>query len=133
MSRGFRNNLYRSKIEIEIIDVVRSRETDLKEKIDIVINIDSLTIFAKHFFPIKRKCDTREIKFVLYILINIFIKIKLFNFRLNTVNEGRAAIGDMSGFLPCTPNGCIELIKKYSYFTRYIDIYTQFLFSIIIY
>ncbi|EFN87737.1 C-1-tetrahydrofolate synthase, cytoplasmic [Harpegnathos saltator] len=31
---------------------------------------------------------------------------------LNTVNEGRVAIGDMSGFLPCTPNGCIELIKK---------------------
>jgi methylenetetrahydrofolate dehydrogenase (NADP+)/methenyltetrahydrofolate cyclohydrolase/formyltetrahydrofolate synthetase len=31
---------------------------------------------------------------------------------LNTVNEGRAAIGDMSGFLPCTPNGCIELIKR---------------------
>ncbi|XP_070513469.1 C-1-tetrahydrofolate synthase, cytoplasmic isoform X1 [Cardiocondyla obscurior] len=31
---------------------------------------------------------------------------------LNTINEGRAAIGDMSGFVPCTPNGCIELIKK---------------------
>ncbi|XP_046750821.1 C-1-tetrahydrofolate synthase, cytoplasmic isoform X2 [Diprion similis] len=31
---------------------------------------------------------------------------------LNTINEGRVAIGDMSGFLPCTPNGCIELIKK---------------------
>lgn len=31
---------------------------------------------------------------------------------LNTVNEGRAAIGDTSGFVPCTPNGCIELIKK---------------------
>ncbi|XP_074105525.1 pug C-1-tetrahydrofolate synthase, cytoplasmic [Cotesia typhae] len=31
---------------------------------------------------------------------------------LNTINEGRAAIGNMSGFLPCTPNGCIELIKK---------------------
>lgn len=34
-------------------------------------------------------------------------------FRLNTINEGRVAIGDMSGFVPCTPNGCIELIKKY--------------------
>ncbi|XP_076666632.1 pug C-1-tetrahydrofolate synthase, cytoplasmic [Andrena cerasifolii] len=31
---------------------------------------------------------------------------------LNTINEGRVAIGDMSGFVPCTPNGCIELIKK---------------------
>lgn len=31
---------------------------------------------------------------------------------LNTVNEGRVAIGDMSGFVPCTPNGCIELIKR---------------------
>lgn len=37
----------------------------------------------------------------------------LYLFRLNTINEGRVAIGDMSGFLPCTPNGCIELIKKY--------------------
>lgn len=27
------------------------------------------------------------------------------------MNEGRVAIGDLSGFLPCTPNGCIELIK----------------------
>ena len=35
-------------------------------------------------------------------------------YRLNTINEGRVAIGDMSGFLPCTPNGCIELIKKYA-------------------
>ncbi|XP_076166528.1 pug C-1-tetrahydrofolate synthase, cytoplasmic isoform X2 [Ptiloglossa arizonensis] len=31
---------------------------------------------------------------------------------LNTVNEGRVAIGDMTGFLPCTPNACIEIIKK---------------------
>nr|XP_031833819.1 C-1-tetrahydrofolate synthase, cytoplasmic [Nomia melanderi] len=31
---------------------------------------------------------------------------------LNTINEGKVAIGDMTGFLPCTPNGCIELIKK---------------------
>lgn len=42
------------------------------------------------------------------------MNIKIFYFfRLNTINEGRVAIGDMSGFLPCTPNGCIELIKKY--------------------
>lgn len=27
------------------------------------------------------------------------------------MNEGRVAIGDLSGFLPCTPNGCIELIR----------------------
>ncbi|XP_035726163.1 C-1-tetrahydrofolate synthase, cytoplasmic-like isoform X2 [Vespa mandarinia] len=31
---------------------------------------------------------------------------------LNTINEGKVTIGDMSGFIPCTPNGCIELIKK---------------------
>ncbi|XP_017765884.1 PREDICTED: C-1-tetrahydrofolate synthase, cytoplasmic [Eufriesea mexicana] len=31
---------------------------------------------------------------------------------LNTINEGKIATGDMSGFLPSTPNGCIELIKK---------------------
>lgn len=31
---------------------------------------------------------------------------------LNTINEGRVSIGDMSGFIPCTPNGCIELIKR---------------------
>ncbi|XP_034232455.1 C-1-tetrahydrofolate synthase, cytoplasmic [Thrips palmi] len=31
---------------------------------------------------------------------------------LNTINEGRVAVGDMGGFLPCTPNGCIELIKR---------------------
>ncbi|CAL7948584.1 unnamed protein product [Xylocopa violacea] len=31
---------------------------------------------------------------------------------LNTINEGRIAIGVMTGFLPCTPNGCIELIKR---------------------
>ncbi|CAD7093696.1 unnamed protein product [Hermetia illucens] len=31
---------------------------------------------------------------------------------LNTINEGRVAIGDFSGFLPCTPQGCIELIKR---------------------
>lgn len=26
-------------------------------------------------------------------------------FSLNTISEGRVAIGEMSGFLPCTPNG----------------------------
>ncbi|XP_013170793.1 PREDICTED: C-1-tetrahydrofolate synthase, cytoplasmic isoform X1 [Papilio xuthus] len=31
---------------------------------------------------------------------------------LNTENEGRVAIGDFSGFVPCTPAGCIELIKR---------------------
>ncbi|XP_046821575.1 C-1-tetrahydrofolate synthase, cytoplasmic isoform X2 [Vespa crabro] len=31
---------------------------------------------------------------------------------LNTINEGKVTIGDMSGFIPCTPNGCMELIKK---------------------
>jgi methylenetetrahydrofolate dehydrogenase (NADP+) / methenyltetrahydrofolate cyclohydrolase / formyltetrahydrofolate synthetase len=32
---------------------------------------------------------------------------------LNTINEGRVAVGDLkSGFLPCTPNGCIELIRR---------------------
>ncbi|XP_067643418.1 C-1-tetrahydrofolate synthase, cytoplasmic isoform X2 [Eurosta solidaginis] len=31
---------------------------------------------------------------------------------LHTMNEGRVSIGDMSGFLPCTPWGCMELIKR---------------------
>ncbi|KAI4468920.1 c-1-tetrahydrofolate synthase cytoplasmic-related [Holotrichia oblita] len=31
---------------------------------------------------------------------------------LNTINEGRVAIGDLTSFLPCTPNGCIELIRR---------------------
>ncbi|XP_031770034.2 C-1-tetrahydrofolate synthase, cytoplasmic isoform X3 [Galleria mellonella] len=30
---------------------------------------------------------------------------------LNTINEGRTAVGDLSGFIPCTPAGCVELIK----------------------
>ncbi|XP_053964353.1 C-1-tetrahydrofolate synthase, cytoplasmic isoform X2 [Anastrepha ludens] len=33
---------------------------------------------------------------------------------LHTVNEGRVCIGDLSGYLPCTPWGCIELIKSTS-------------------
>lgn len=31
---------------------------------------------------------------------------------LSTINQGRATIGDLDGMLPCTPYGCIELIKK---------------------
>ncbi|XP_050675314.1 C-1-tetrahydrofolate synthase, cytoplasmic isoform X2 [Leptidea sinapis] len=31
---------------------------------------------------------------------------------LNTENEGRTALGDFSGFSPCTPAGCLELIKR---------------------
>ncbi|XP_049811826.1 C-1-tetrahydrofolate synthase, cytoplasmic isoform X1 [Schistocerca nitens] len=31
---------------------------------------------------------------------------------LNTVNEGKVAVGDLTGFLPCTPNGVMELIKR---------------------
>ncbi|XP_022817366.1 C-1-tetrahydrofolate synthase, cytoplasmic isoform X2 [Spodoptera litura] len=31
---------------------------------------------------------------------------------LNTINEGRVAVGDLSGFIPCTPAGCVELIKR---------------------
>jgi len=32
---------------------------------------------------------------------------------LCTVNEGRVATGDLqSGFLPCTPNGCVKLIER---------------------
>lgn len=30
---------------------------------------------------------------------------------LHTINEGKVAVGDLTGFRPCTPNGCIELIK----------------------
>lgn len=28
------------------------------------------------------------------------------------MNEGRVALGDMSGFIPCTPAGVLELIKR---------------------
>lgn len=35
-----------------------------------------------------------------------------FNCSLSTINQGRVSIGDLSGMLPCTPYGCIELIKK---------------------
>ncbi|XP_044744423.1 C-1-tetrahydrofolate synthase, cytoplasmic isoform X2 [Coccinella septempunctata] len=31
---------------------------------------------------------------------------------LNTINEGRVAVGDLSAFIPCTPNGVIELAKR---------------------
>lgn len=32
---------------------------------------------------------------------------------LNTINQGKVAVGDLTtGFIPCTPNGCIELIKR---------------------
>lgn len=31
---------------------------------------------------------------------------------LHTLNEGRTAINTKTGFVPCTPNGCIELIKR---------------------
>ena len=32
---------------------------------------------------------------------------------LTTVNEGRVATGDLNtGFVPCTPAGCLNLIKK---------------------
>uniref|UniRef100_A0A1A9ZAE2 C-1-tetrahydrofolate synthase, cytoplasmic n=1 Tax=Glossina pallidipes TaxID=7398 RepID=A0A1A9ZAE2_GLOPL len=31
---------------------------------------------------------------------------------LHTINEGRVSIGDLGGFMPCTPWGCIELIKR---------------------
>ena len=32
---------------------------------------------------------------------------------LNTVNEGRIATGDLeTGYLPCTPNGCLTLIRR---------------------
>lgn len=31
---------------------------------------------------------------------------------LNTINEGKVAIGSMDSFMPCTPNGVMELIKR---------------------
>lgn len=31
---------------------------------------------------------------------------------LNTINEGKIAVGDLGGLLPCTPNGVLELIKR---------------------
>lgn len=34
---------------------------------------------------------------------------------LHTENQGKVAIGDLkSGFLPCTPHGCLELIKRWN-------------------
>lgn len=38
--------------------------------------------------------------------------VKLNHCRLNTINEGRVAVGDLTSFLPCTPNGVIELAKR---------------------
>lgn len=32
--------------------------------------------------------------------------------RLHTINEGHLAVGNLHGFLPCTPIGVLELIKK---------------------
>jgi methylenetetrahydrofolate dehydrogenase (NADP+) / methenyltetrahydrofolate cyclohydrolase / formyltetrahydrofolate synthetase len=35
---------------------------------------------------------------------------------LNTENQGKVAVGDLSsGFLPCTPFGCLELIRRYKF------------------
>lgn len=31
---------------------------------------------------------------------------------MNTINEGKVAVGDLSAFIPCTPNGVIELAKR---------------------
>lgn len=31
---------------------------------------------------------------------------------MNTINEGKVAVGDLSAFVPCTPNGVIELAKR---------------------
>lgn len=31
---------------------------------------------------------------------------------LSTINQGRVSIGDLTGMLPCTPYGCVELIKR---------------------
>jgi len=35
---------------------------------------------------------------------------------LNIVNEGRVAIGDLTGLIPCTPNGVVQLIKRYTFY-----------------
>lgn len=35
---------------------------------------------------------------------------------LHIENEGKVAVGDLkTGFLPCTPHGCMELIKRYNF------------------
>ncbi len=40
---------------------------------------------------------------------------------LNTINQGKVAVGDLStGFLPCTPNGCVELIKRFEYIVLFM-------------
>jgi len=51
---------------------------------------------------------------------------------LNTENQGMLAVGDLtSGFLPCTPNGCMELIKRFQFivFISCINIYTYYIKS----
>ncbi len=50
--------------------------------------------------------------FLLHVCSSVGSLLTVLLLRLNTINEGRVAIGDMSGFVPCTPNGCIELIKR---------------------
>lgn len=51
----------------------------------------------------KMSMGIRHIK-LYYFLNNVF--------SLNTLNEGRTAVGDLSAFIPCTPNGVMELIKE---------------------
>ena len=52
---------------------------------------------------------------------------------LCTVNEGKVATGDLtSGFLPCTPHGCLKLIEKSGVTVREEDShqdYQLFIFS----
>lgn len=39
---------------------------------------------------------------------------------LHTVNQGKLAVGDLTtGFIPCTPNGCLELIKRFKLYQSY--------------
>lgn len=47
-----------------------------------------------------------------FVKINLKLIYKFIQNSLNTINEGRVAVGDLNGFLPCTPNGVIELIKR---------------------
>ena len=45
---------------------------------------------------------------------------------LNTKNQGKVAVGDLAtGFLPCTPSGCLELIKRY-FKNRFASLQTNF-------
>jgi len=55
-------------------------------------------------YPLSLKLFERYFKYCMYLYVYVH--------SLNIVNEGRVAIGDLTGLIPCTPNGVIQLIKR---------------------